>query len=69
MHFVPEWKAIGGGVACEDMSTVNKESGHLLNLKEALSLKHIASDKIAGFRCCSSMRNRQKVTSAAEAEI
>jgi hypothetical protein len=45
-----------------------KEPGNLLHLKEALSLQDIGSDKISGFSCCSSMRNSQKVTSAAKAE-
>lgn len=47
----------------------NEEPGNLLHLEEAFSVKHIGSDKICGFSCSSSMRNRQKVTSAAKAEI
>ena len=46
----------------------DKKRGNLLHLEEALFLKSIGSDKISGFSCCPSMRNRQKVTSAAEAE-
>jgi hypothetical protein len=47
----------------------NEEPGNLLHLEEAFSLEHVGSDKVGGFSCSSSMRNRQKVTSAAEAEI
>ena len=48
----------------------NEEPGNLFHLEEAFSLKHIGSDKVGGFYCCSSsIRNRQKVTSAAEAEF
>jgi len=38
----------------------NKEPGDFLHLEKAFSFDDIGSDKIAGFRCCSSMRNGQK---------
>ena len=38
----------------------NEEPGNLLHLEKALSLKHIGRDKVGGFSCSSSMRNRQK---------
>jgi hypothetical protein len=46
----------------------NEEPGNLLQLEETFPLEHIGGDKISGLSCCSSIRNRQKVTSAAEAE-
>jgi len=46
----------------------NEKPGHFLHLEDALSFEDIGSDKIDGFRCFPSMRNGQKVTSAAQAE-
>jgi hypothetical protein len=43
----------------------NEEPGNFLQLEEAFSLEHIGGDKVGGFSCSSSIRNRQKVTSAA----
>jgi hypothetical protein len=39
---------------------LSEELGDFLHLEKALSLKDVGSDKIAGFRCYSSMRNSQK---------
>jgi len=47
----------------------NKEPGNLLHVEETFSVEHIGGDKVGGFSCSPSMRNRQKVTSAAKAEI
>jgi hypothetical protein len=38
----------------------NKQTGNFLNLEKAPFLEDIGSDKIAGFSCCSSMRNGQR---------
>jgi hypothetical protein len=46
----------------------NEEPGNPLYLEETFSVEYIGSDKVGGFSCSSSMRNRQKVTSAAKAE-
>jgi len=48
---------------------LNEEPGNLLHVEETFSVEHIGGDKVGGFSCSPSMRNRQKVTSAAKAEI